>query len=401
MTTMLPPVSQSEWDQVQRRALLAAAAGGIVFVAAGVLLAVFGGVRGPMQFFLSYLVAYNFWFGIALGSLVILMLQYVTGGAWGFAIRRILESGTRTLVLLAVLFIPILIGLHWLYEWAQPDQVAASEDLQHKSPYLNVPFFIIRTLFYFAIWIIFMFFLNRWSAEWDTDAPHGSPRRFRMVSAPGLVLYGATITFASIDWVMSLEPDWYSTIYPVLFAVGQILGAFAFTNIVIVLLATRRPIIDVISPGLLRDLGNLMLAFVMFWAYLGISQFLLIWIANLPEEIPWYLRRTRGGWQYIALVLIVAQFAVPFVLLLSRDIKENRRTLMLVAGLILVMRFLDLFWWIEPAYPHEGQYFFWLLDVGAVVGLGGLWLWWFVRQLQQRPLLPARGPYLAETMPSD
>ncbi len=401
MTTMLPPVSQSEWDQVQRRALTAAAAGGIVFVVAGVLLAVLGGVKGPMQFFLSYLVAYNFWFGIALGSLVILMLQYVTGGAWGFAIRRILESGTRTLVLLAVLFIPILVGLHWLYEWAQPDHVAASEDLQHKSPYLNVPFFIIRTLFYFAIWIIFMFFLNRWSAQWDTDAPHGSPRRFRMVSAPGLVLYGATITFASIDWVMSLEPDWYSTIYPVLFAVGQILGAFAFTNIVIVLLATRRPIIDVVSPGLLRDLGNLMLAFVMFWAYLGISQFLLIWIANLPEEIPWYLRRTRGGWQYIALVLIVAQFAVPFVLLLSRDIKENRRTLMLVAGLILVMRFLDLFWWIEPAYPHEGQYFFWLLDVGAVVGLGGLWLWWFVRQLQQRPLLPARGPYLAETMPSD
>jgi hypothetical protein len=346
-------------------------------------------------------VAYNFWLGIALGSLVILMLQYVTGGAWGFAIRRILESGTRTLLLLAVLFIPILVGMHWLYEWAQPDQVAASADLQHKSPYLNVPFFILRTLFYFAIWLVCMFFLNRWSAQWDTDSPPGSPRRFRMLSAPGLALYGATITFASIDWVMSLEPDWCSTIYPVLFAVGQILGAFAFTNIVIVLLATRRPIIDIVSPGLLRDLGNLLLAFVMFWAYLGISQFLLIWIANLPEEIPWYLRRTRGGWQYVALVLIVAQFAVPFVLLLSRDIKEHRRTLMLVAGLILVMRFLDLFWWIEPAYPHEEQYFFWLLDVGAVVGLGGLWLWWFVRQLQQRPLLPARGPYLAETMPGD
>jgi hypothetical protein len=394
-------VTQAEWDRVQRLALIAAVAGCAGFVVLGLLLHLLGGITSPLQFFLSYLVAYNFWLGVALGCLVILMLQYVTGGAWGFTIRRVAESGTRTLLLLALLFIPLLFGLHALYEWAQSDRVAASEELQHKQPYLNVPFFIIRAVIYFAVWLVCTYLLSRWSAWWDAQAHPGSPRRFRLLSAPGLALYGLTITFASIDWVMSLEPDWYSTIYPVMFAVGQVLAAFAFTITVVVLLATRRPLIDVVSPGLLRDLGNLMLAFVMFWAYVAVSQFLLIWIANLPEEIPWYLRRTRGGWEWLAIFLVVAHFVVPFLLLLSRDIKENRRTLLFVAGLILVMRFLDLLWWIEPAYSHQGQYAFWLLDVAAVIGLGGIWLWWFVRQLQQRPLLPTHGPFLAEATPND
>jgi hypothetical protein len=401
VTTILPPVSQTEWDRWQRCAAIVAVSGCAAFAVIGLVLYFLGGLPGPVQFFLSYLVAYNFWLEVALGSLVILMLQYVTGGAWGFVIRRVLESGTRTLLLLAVLFIPILLGMRFLYEWAQPDLVAASENLRHKRPYLNVPFFIIRAILYFVIWLALTFFLNRWSALWDRDEQSGSPRRFRVLSAPGLVLYGITITFASIDWVMSLEPDWYSTIYPVLFGLSQVLAAFAFAIAVFVLLATRRPLIDVIHPGLMRDLGNMLLAFVMFWAYLAVSQFLLIWIADLPEEIPWYLRRTRAGWQWLGILLIVAHFAVPFVLLLSRDIKENRRSLIYVALLILVMRFLDLLWWIEPAYPHSGQYFFWLLDVAALVGLGGVWSWWFLRQLQQRPLLPMRGPFLAEAMPND
>jgi hypothetical protein len=401
VATILPQVSQTEWSRWQRWSAVVAVSGCTAFAVIGLLLYFMGGLRGPVQFFVSYLVAYNFWLEVALGSLVILMLQYVTGGAWGFAIRRLLESGTRTLLLLAVLFIPILFGTRFLYEWAQPDLVAASENLQHKRPYLNVPFFIIRAVIYFTVWLVLTLFLNRWSARWDREERTGSPRRFRVLSAPGLVLYGITITFASIDWVMSLEPDWYSTIYPVLFGLGQVLAAFAFAIAIFLLLATRRPLIDVIHPALLRDLGNMLLAFVMFWAYLAISQFLLIWIADLPEEIPWYLRRTRGGWQWLAILLIVAHFAVPFVLLLSRDIKENRRRLIYVTLLLLVMRFLDLLWWIEPAYPHPGQYFFWLLDVAALVGMGGVWSWWFLWQLQQRPLLPMHGPFLAEAVPND
>lgn len=401
MTTPLPPASRDEFDRWQCSAAVVAVASSAAFVVVGLLLYFSGGTSSPLQFFVSYLVAYNFWLEVALGSLVLLMLQYVTGGAWGFVIRRALESGTRTLFLLAVLFVPILFGLRFLYAWAQPDVVAADETLQHKAAYLNVPFFVIRAVVCFAVWIGLAYFLNHWSARWDLEAHPGSARRFRMLSAPGLGLYGLTVTFASIDWVMSLEPHWYSTIYPVLFAVSQVLAAFAFVVAVVVLLGSRRPLADVISPGLLRDLGNLLLAFVMFWAYVSVSQFLLIWMANLPEEIPWYLRRTRGGWQWLAILLIVAHFILPFVLLLSRDVKENRRTLVFVAGLILVMRFLDLLWWIEPAFPHQGQYFFWLLDVAALVGLGGVWSLWFLRQLQQRPLLPTHGPFLAEAMPND
>src|SRR5262245_28360438 len=272
VTTPLPTVSQAEWDRVQRMAVIAALAGGAGFIVLGLLFSSLGALTSPVQFFLSYLVAYNFWLGIALGSLVILMLQYVTGGGWGFAVRRVLESGTRTLLLLAILFIPILLGLHFVYVWTEPE-----ESVGHKARYLNVPFFIVRAVVYFAVWLVIAFLLNRWSARWDAEAQPGTARPFRLLSAPGLALYGATITFASIDWIMSLEPDWYSTIYPVMFAVGQVLTAFAFTITVVVLLATRLPLIDVISPGLLRDLGNLMLAFVMFWAYIAVSQFLLTW----------------------------------------------------------------------------------------------------------------------------
>jgi hypothetical protein len=213
-----------------------------------------------------------------------------------------------------------------------------------------------------------------------------------MLSGPGLVLYGVTITLAAVDWSMSLEPYWYSTIYPVLYAVGQILTAFAFAVVVLTLLA-RGPLAGVVRPQHLRDLGSLMLTFVMFWAYMSFSQFLLIWVGNLPEEIPWYLRRTRGGWQWVALALALLHFAVPFVLLLLRGVKEDGPWLMAVAGWLLLVRFLDVFWWIEPAYPHDGQYLFWLLDVGAVVGVGGVWVWWFVSLLRRGPLLPPEASF--------
>jgi hypothetical protein len=389
VSTALPPQAAGpSWDQLQRRALVAAGAGLLLFAAAGLLLLQGGWLDGPGQLFLSYLVGYNFWLGIALGCLVILMLQHLTGGAWGVAIRRVLESGTRTLALLAVLFIPVCLGLPYLYLWAQPDEVAHDPNLQHKSIFLNVPFFVIRAIVYFAIWLVVAFFLNRWSARQDEEVNPWLPRRFRLLSAPGLALYGLTITFASIDWVMSLEPHWYSTIYPVMFATGQVLTGLAFAIAVVIGLADRPPLAEVLTPRLLRDLGSLLLTFVMFWAYMSISQFLLIWVGNLPEEIPWYLRRTRGGWEWVALVVIVLHFALPFLLLLSRDIKENGRKLAAVAVGLLALRFLDVFWWIEPAVGHDRPAVFWLLDVGALLGVGGIWGWWFVGQLKSRPLLP-------------
>ena len=238
-----------------------------------------------------------------------------------------------------------------------------------KTWYLNVPFFIGRAIVYFVVWLGLAFFLYRWSvAEDESDV---NPRRFRRLSGPGLVLYGGTITFASVDWVMSLEPHWYSTIYPVIFAVGQILEGMAFSIIVLVCIGLQPPFENLLGPTQRRDLGNLLLAFVMMWAYLSFSQFLLIWSENVPEEIPWYLKRTREGWQWLALVLVIFQFCLPFLLLLSREIKQDPRRLAAVALLVLIMRYLDVFWWIEPAFA-DGVYFYVLVDLAALVGL----FWW-------------------------
>src|SRR5262249_452999 len=246
-------------------------------------------------------------------------------------------------------------------------------------------------------WLAVSYSLNRWSEQQDAEPDQSLLRRFQVLSAPGLVLYGLTVTFASVDWAMSLEPHWYSTIYPVVFAVGQVFAALAFAVAMLLLLSSIPPLAGVLQPAHLHDLGNLLLAFVMVWAYVSFSQFLLIWSGNLPEENVWYLRRIQGGWEYVALALAALHFGVPFLLLLSRDVKQDPRSLGVVVGIILAMRFLDVLWWIEPAFDG-GLYFYWLLDVAALVGLGGVWLWWFLWQLQKRPLLPLHDPALTEAI---
>lgn len=372
-------------DRIQHRSLIA---GGV-----GLGLCLLGAFLNPEQFFHSYLVAYLFWTGIALGSFAIVMLHHLTGGGWGFVIRRLLEAGTRTLPLMAVLFVPLLFGLPDLYVWARPAEVAGDALLQHKSAYLNVPFFLFRTVVYFAIWIGVTYFLNKWSVEQDRTAEPLLTRRLQVLSGPGLVLYGLTATFASIDWAMSLEPHWFSTIYGVMFIVGQVLAALALMILMAVLLADREPLSNVVSPAYLVDLGNLLLAFVMFWAYMAFSQYIVIWSGNLPEEITWYLHRTTGGWQWIALFLIIFHFAVPFLLLLSRVTKRNVQMLSAVAGAVIVMRLVDLFWLVVPAFHHTGVTIHWM-DLVAPVGVGGIWMWFFIWQLKGRPLLPLHDPRL-------
>jgi hypothetical protein len=386
------PLTRPEWDRARHTALGVAAAGLAAFVAVGAVLWLASGISSTRQFFLSYLVAYTFWLGTALGSLVLLMVQHITGGRWGLVIRRVLESGSRTLWLLALLFVPVLLGawLGGLYAWVYPGN---DPDLKHKAAYLNLPFFLARAVAYFAIWLLIAFVLNRWSRQQDENAAF-PPRRFRLLSGPGLVLYGFTITFASIDWVMSLDPHWYSTIYPPLFATGQVLNGMAFAITIFVLLATHRPLSETLDPQLFRDLGNLLLAFIMLWAYMSFSQFLLVWVGNLPEETTWYLLRSRPYWWVVPLALFLLNFAVPFLLLLQRDVKQKPRRLARIAVLILVMRFVDIFWWVEPAYSEGRSYAFWLLDLAAWAAVGGVWVWVFLGQLRQRPLLPRHDPYL-------
>jgi hypothetical protein len=325
-------------------------------------------------------------------------------------IRRIFEAATRTLPALTLLFLPLLLGLHDLYPWTHADHVEHDAVLRHKSLYLNTPFFLARAAFYFASWIGLALVLNRWSRAQDEGNPIAT-RKMQLISGGGLVLYGLTITFASVDWVMSINPHWYSTIFGFLFMGGQGLAALAFTVIVATLL-WRGPLHGVFNAGHFHDLGKLMLAFVMLWAYFNFSQYLIIYSGNIVEEIPYYIDRTTGGWQYWALALVVFHFVAPFTLLLSRDLKRSAPRLVLVAVAILIMRIADLLFLVSPDFDpsgvnrhllpadqaHGSHAFIHWLDVAAPIGVGGIWIWMFLTQLAQRPLLPIRDPQLAEAL---
>jgi len=382
-----------EVDQFQRRALMI---GGVA-----VVVCIVGAIFNVDQFLRSYIVAYVFWLGITLGCLAILMLQHMSGGAWGLVIRRLLESATRTFPLLALLFLPIALGVGSIYPWAQPLATDAPEALKHalahKAPFLNVPFFLVRAVFYFAVWNLMSYFLNKWSLEQDRTGHRPLTTKLQSLSGPGLVLYGLTVTFASIDWMMSLEPQWFSTMYGILIMGGQGLSAMAFIIAVVVVLSQYKPLSEVIKPRHLHDLGKLMLAFLMLWAYFGFSQFLIIWSGNLPEEIPWYVRRLQSSWKWLGLALVVLQFALPFVLLLSRDLKRNARRLVIVATVVIVMRLVDLIWLTGPDF-YQGAFRIHWMDVLMPIGLGGLWLAYFAYQLKARPLLPIGDPFLGEAL---
>jgi hypothetical protein len=376
---------------IQRRSLI------IGLVAAAACAA--GAFMDPAQFFRSYLAGYMLWIGISIGCLAILMLQHLSGGIWGFVIRRLLEAATRVFPLMALLFVPLLFGMRHLYPWADPARVAHDELLQHKALYLNQTAFLARAVFYFALWCGAAHLLSRWSLQQD-QVPRASLRdRMQGFSAIGLLLYGLTVTFSSIDWVMSLDPHWYSTIYGMLFMAG---GAVAGMSLVIAmasLLARHRPLSDVLAPEHFHDLGKLLLAFVMIWAYFSYSQFLIIWSGNLPEEITWYKVRLTGGWRTVGLALLLFHFVLPFLLLLSRDLKRQGRTLALVASAVLVMRYVDLYWLVAPSFPENagGLRFHWL-DLAAPLAVGGLWLAEFLRQLKSRPLLARNDPLLPQVL---
>jgi hypothetical protein len=360
----------------------------------GAVVLVVGWVVDPLQFFRSYLWAYAFWLGLPVGSLGILMIQYLTGGVWGLAARRVAEAGAATLAPMAVLFLPLFAGLTQLYPWTQPSVVAADEALGQKAAYLNVPFFVGRTVLYFLVWVALAYFLLRWSAEQDRTGDERLLLRLRHLSAGGVVALGVTVSFAAIDWLMSLEPTWYSTVYGARVGAGMLLTAFALTIVVLVVLASREPLANVASAQLFNDFGSLLLAFLMLWAYMTYFELTLIWAGNLGEEISWYLRRLYGPWEPVAYFVGIGAFAVPFVLLLFRPLKRNRRTLGAVASFLFLTRVVDVFGLVAPAFYQSGPLVHWL-DPVALVGLGGLWLAAFAHQLAARPLLALNDPRLA------
>jgi len=359
----------------------------------GLALAGLGWLRDPVSFFAAYLTGFLFWSGIALGCLGTALLQQVTGGLWGLTLRRIAEAGARTMPLVAVMFLPLLLGLSLLYPWTRPDDVAASASLQQKAAYLNVPFFIGRTVFYVVCWIVLARLLDRRSVDEDRAADPARTGRLWRLGVGGLIVLGLTAAFAMIDWVMSLEPEWYSTIYPSMVATGGLLAAFAFMILVALWVAPRSELAVLNTPRVRNDLGSMLLAFLMLWAYQSFSQYLLIWAGNIQEEIPWYLRRQDGIWGWMAVAIIALGFFVPFFLLIFREIKRSARALAAIAWLLLVMRIVEVLWLVGPGLDLGGLYI--ALALAAIVGLGGVWLWLFGRALTARPLLPLHDPRLA------
>lgn len=374
---------------------------GVVF---GVL-ALIGAILKWDVFLRAWLMAFLFWLGLTTGSLTLLMLQYTTGGNWGRMGRRFWEAASGNLPWMALLWLPIAFGMKQLFPWTHPD-VAATLGWQKIHYYLNPTFFVVRAAIYFVGWWLLYQVLMNWSRK--EDAGQTTPAKFvrvQNVSGFGIVFYAITITFASIDWAMSLKPEWWSTVWGMLFMVGQVLSTFCFTIVLLVRLAPVEPLSRVFKIDFLHDFGKLMFTFVVLWAYLSFSQWLIIWSGNMLSEIRWYLMRLNGGWQYFGTVLIFVHFVFPFSLLLSRSLKRHGRRIILVALLILVMRLVDLFWLTAPNFysgdTNAFSNFGWVdgaMYVICPIAIGGIWLFLFFNRLQKNTLVPVNDPHFVEML---
>ena len=386
-TTYQPPETVGG---IQRLGMTAAAIG-VALTIAGFI------IYGQERFFQAYLVAYTFVFGIILGSMALLMVQHLSGGAWGLVIRRPLEAAVRTMPIMTLLYLPIALGVHDLYHWSHPEAVTGDPVLEWKQPYLNTTFFYVRQLIYFAIWNLIAWFLTSWSAEQDRSGDPGLIKKFSRLSGAGLVIYSLTVTFAMVDWTMSVNPHWFSTMWGPLYMAGQGLSAFAFTIAILIALSQTAPLNRIVTSHHLHDLGKLLFAFLMLHAYLSFSQFLIVWSANLGEEIPHYLIRWDSGYQYVSIFMILGHFAVPYALLLSRDIKRSFQRLRLIAIWILFARVVDYYWHVAPEF-HEDHLTLGILDFATPVALGGVFLALFAANLRKYSLLPVNDPGLPKAL---
>ncbi len=376
--------------------------GGIAAVAA-----VFGWLKSPAEFYQSYLFSYMLILGLTLGSLGLLMLQHLTGGLWGIMIRRPLEAATRNIPWVALFFVPILLGMKYLYSgngtetgWLNAPKQGEQALSPLQQVYLTHGWFVTRAILYFVIWIALMWVFNKWSKEQDQESNgQGIKDRMKAVAPPGIILYVLAMSFAAIDWVMSLSPRWASTIYGFLFVAGQLIASMALMLAVIVLLSGSEPYQELVKKRHLHDLGKLLFAFNMLWAYFAFSQLLIIWSGNQPEEITFYHSRLNGQWGVVAVIVLLFSFAIPFLLLLSRDVKRTASVVSKIAVWMIFMRLVDLFWMTRPEFTSRAMPTW--LDVVVPIALVGLWLGLFAMNLKQRPLLPLGDPNLSEALSTE
>jgi hypothetical protein len=387
---------------INRWRTLALGIGGILSIVLLVVAVIFPDQREDAL--RAWLLGFIFWGGIGIGGLGVLILQYLTGGAWGIVIRRIAEAASRTLPIIFVLFLPVMFGMTYIYEWTHllpKGDIVVDKIVKWKQPYLSIEWFIIRAVLYFVLWGIMAALLNRWSLRQDQTNDYETAVKMQedasKFSGPTMVFFVVVVSFAAIDWVMTLDPHWFSTIWGLLFAVGWALSFFCFAVAILAVLSDKAPMNRILGKRHFHDIGKLMLALVMVWAYFNFSQFLIIWSGNLPEETRWYLTRMDGTWGVIGILLIVFHFAFPYLVLLNRDVKRNAKWLAVLACFILVLRLVDMFYLIGPSprvSGHGGGFHISIWDFVAPFAVGGVWLWYFFGELLKRPLVPINDPFL-------
>ena len=384
--------------ELNRYRTLALGVGGIALIAwaAGTYFNVEQGLR-------SWLLGFIFWGGITFGGIGVTMLQYLTGGAWGVVIRRIVEAASRVLPLVFILWLPLAIGVSSLYEWTHLP--ADDFTVLQRGVFQTPTMWIIRGVIYFIIFGVMVYLLNDWSARQDKSADHEEAAKWlglaTKFSGPTMVVYVIVITFATVDWVMSLDPHWFSTIWGLLFVAGWALSTLCFSILIFAAVGGIAPMNRVLGRRHLHDIGKLILAFVMVWAYFNFSQLLIIYSGNIPEETTWYLARMTPGWFFVGVALVLFHFAFPFVYLFKQDWKKNIRMIGFISMFILVMRLVDMFFLISPnpRIATHGESlplslsFSWL-DIAGPVAVGGIWLWYFFGELMKRPLVPVMDPFL-------
>ncbi len=343
-------------------------------------------------FYSAYLTAWLFWLGIGLGGLFLTMLHHLTGSVWSVTLRRITETLAGTLPLLAVLFIPILFSIHHLYEWSHPEALH-DPILMKKAAWLNPTFFTIRSIIYLAIWSFLAWRLRTISLEQDKGGTDEHKARLVRVSAPGMIIFALSISFAAFDWMMSLTPHWYSTIYGVYFGMGSIMSMFAFLILTVTWLQAKGALKGVITQEHRHDMGKLFFAFIILWAYMAFSQYFLIWYANIPEETILYRQRWVGSWKAISMVIVFGHFVLPFFTVISRPAKRNVKFMAFICLWMLLMHYVDLTWNIGPTFSPEGFHLSpW--HISTMFGIGGMMIFLFLKTLAKHPIVPVGDPKL-------
>ena len=370
---------------------------GAVTAALGIVVCAILGFGNPKQFYFSYLVSFLFFLSLALGGLFFVLIQYASQGGWGIVLRRIGETVFATLPVMAVLFLPIVFGMHDLYHWSVPGASEHDPFLAWKKPFLNVPFFLLRALIYFTCWSFIALLYYRLSRRQDTTGDHAISGRLRKLAGPAIIVLALTQTFASVDWIMSLTPHWYSTMFGVYFFAGSFVGFIALLAVMAVAMRGAGLLDTVISTEHLHDVGKFLFAFTAFWAYIAFSQFFLMWYANLPEETILYKARLEGSWKSVSILLMVGHFAVPFLFLMGRAVKRRGWTLAVGGVWLLIMHFIDLYWQIMPSLHPEGVRVS-VLDVAAFLAIGGCFVASVGWLMRRQALVPVRDPRLAESL---